>query len=355
MDKTKLQSLLISPKIALKQAMQMLSKTGEKILFVLDEHNIFRGTVTDGDIRRSLLNGLNFSDSVEKIMHREFISLRSSTIDLKRQAKKLMLKHKIEQIPVLGERDEIIDVILWTDLFDTEKAKQEIKRPNQVVIMAGGKGSRLDPFTRILPKPLIPIGNKPIIELIMERFYQYGFHKFIYTLNYKKEYLKIFLRENDFPYDIDWVDEDDFLGTAGSLSLLRDKINDTFFVANCDSLLDVNLENILEWHKEHNAFLTIVGCHQEVKIPFGVLQLSNGRLERIFEKPTHDVVINTGVYVMEPEIISYIPSGQHKDMNQLIDEVSKKEKVSVYPIMDGWFDVGQWEEYRNSLKKIGDV
>jgi dTDP-glucose pyrophosphorylase len=355
MKTDKLKTLLIPPDTTLKESMHTLSETSEKILFVTNKHNILQGTITDGDIRRGLLKGLNFTDKVKEIMHLEFLSLRSDLPDIKEQAEKLMMKYKIEQIPVLDKDGIVKDVILWTDLFDAGQEKRKTEHPNKVVIMAGGRGTRLDPFTRIFPKPLIPIGNKTVIELIMERFCKYGFQKFIYTLNYKKEYLKIFFKENNFSYDIECVDEDEVLGTAGSLSLLKDKITKTFFVANCDSLLDANFEDILKWHREHEASLTIVGCHQEIKIPFGVLELSDGKLEKIFEKPTHDVVINTGIYVMEPDLISYIPEGQHMDMDQLIENISKKEKVSVYPIIGGWFDIGQWEEYKSSLKELGEV
>ena len=356
MDKTKLKSLLIPTDITIKQAMQKLGETQEKILFVVGKKDKLLGTINDGDIRRGLINGSNFDDKVGNIMHRDFISISMNTKNIENRAKQLMLDTKIEQIPVLNDNGEIVNVILWTDILREKKdSKSKHLHKNQVVIMAGGKGTRLDPFTKILPKPLIPIGNKPVIELIMERFYKYGFHKFIYTLNYKKEYLKLYLKESSFPYTIDWVEEDDFLGTAGGISLLKDKVKDTFFVINCDSLLDVDFEEILGWHKEHNAAITIIGCHNEVKIPFGVLKLSNGRLEKIVEKPVHDVIINTGAYVMEPQIISFIPDGKPIDMNKLIELVAEKEKVSVYPISTGWFDIGQWEEYRKSMEKLQEI
>jgi len=310
MDKRKLESILILSDTTIKQAMQKLSDTQERILFVVDIDKKLLGTINDGDIRRALINGLKFDDSVGNVMHKNFVSVDRDIVDIEGYSKKLMLEKKIEQIPVLDGTGVI--------------------------------------------KPLIPIGNKPVIEIIMERFYKYGFHKFFYTLNYKKEYLKLFLKENKFPYVVDVVEEDDFLGTAGGLALLKDKIKETFFIVNCDSLLDVNFEEILIWHKEHGAAMTLVGCHNEVKIPFGVLKLSNGRLAKIVEKPVHDIIINTGVYVIEPHVISYIPEGRHIDMNELIETVIEKEKVSVYPIYKGWFDIGQWEEYNKTVEKLQD-
>lgn len=353
MEKSKLKSLLIPHDTTIKQAMHKLNETSEKILFAVDCNDKLLGTITDGDIRRALINGVQFSESVENIMWTRFYSFSHKDPGRKKKARSIMLNEKIEQIPLLNRNGVITDILLWTDLFVNGKADNERSfHANPVVIMAGGKGTRLDPFTKILPKPLIPIGDKPVIELIMSRFYQYGFNRFIYTLNYKKDYLKLFLKENKFPYVIDWVEEEDFLGTAGSLSLLSDKMTDTFFVVNCDSLLDVNFEEILKWHKGHKAAMTVIGCHNEVKIPFGVLKMSDGKLDRIVEKPVHDYVINTGIYVMEPHVISYIPKGKSMDMNILLELVIEKEKVSVYPIYNGWFDIGQWEEYKRSVEKL---
>ena len=355
MEKTKLETLMIMPDTTMKQAMQKLAQTSEKILFVVDEKRKLLGTITDGDIRRKLLNGCSFDMKISNIMHREYLSVLSDMPDRDGCARRMMIETKIEQIPILNSNGVIIDTISWTDLLSAEMPfKVEKLKPNQVVIMAGGKGTRLDPFTKVFPKPLVPIGNKPIIEIIMEKFFLYGFHKFIYTLNYKKEYIKLYLKENKFPYTIDWVEEDMYLGTSGSLSLLKEHIDDTFFVVNCDSLLDINFTEILDWHKKNDAAMTIIGCHNEVKIPFGVLHLSNGKLEKIMEKPVHDIIINTGVYVMEPHLLSYLQEGNPMDMNELITLVSQKEKITVYPIYDGWLDIGQWEEYRKCIEKFGE-
>ena len=165
----------------------------------------------------------------------------------------------------------------------------------------------------------------------------------------------MFLRENNFPYKIDWVEEDDFMGTAGSLSLLKGKINEPFFVLNCDIILNADYTDIIKWHKENNNLITLIGCHKEVKVPYGILELDDGILKSFVEKPNYDVIINTGVYILEPEIIGMIPENKSINMNTLIEDISKKGKVSVYPIHDGWMDIGQWEEYKNNLKEIGDI
>lgn len=358
MDNIKFKKLLIKVDTNIKQAMQKLNETAEKILFVVDEHNRLLGTLTDGDIRRGIIKGLGFSDIIETMMNRDFIAVKSEYPNVKKRCEQLMIEHAIDRIPVLDDKGGgvIVDVISWIDIFGEKKhpsSKQSYT--NQVVIMAGGKGTRLDPFTRLFPKALIPIGDKPVIELIMNKFYESGFSKFICALNYKKEYLKLYLMENRFPYSKEWIEEEEFLGTAGSLSLLKDKITDTFFVTNCDTLLDVNYADILKWHKEQGTAITIVGCHNEINIPFGILQLSNGKLDKMLEKPVHDVLINTGVYVMEPEVLSLMPKGKHLDMTELIDFCAEKKNISVYPTYGSWVDVGQWDEFKKNIKHFGGL
>jgi dTDP-glucose pyrophosphorylase len=357
MEKDKLQPMLVSKNMTIKQAMQRLNETAERILFVVDEKsNKLSGTVTDGDIRRGIINGKQFSESIETIANKNFIAITEEKRDDVAFMKQLVIAKEIEQIPVVNDSGVIVDVFLWTDLLQEKQGTTaRTLHDNQVVIMAGGEGTRLDPFTKILPKALIPIGNKPVIEIIMEKFYRSGFHNFTYTLNYRKEYLKLFLKEIDSPYSIDWVEEKDFLGTAGGLSLLKEKLSETFFVTNCDSILDVDFERVLAWHKEYGSALTIIGSHNEIKIPFGVLELNDGKLFKISEKPVHDVIINTGVYVMEPHIVSYILKEKRLDMNELIEIVSEKENVIVYPIYGGWFDLGHWEEYRKNVKALSEL
>lgn len=356
MTKEKLQTLLITTHTSIKQAMVKLNETADQILFVVDDKKVVLGTVTDGDIRRGLTNGLMFSEPVEKVMTSRFSFIAYEAINKNEEAKKVMIEREIEQIPVIDNNGCIADVILWTDVFGQKTDRNKRRAlPNAVVIMAGGKGTRLDPFTKILPKPLIPIGDKPIIEILMDRFYEYGFSNFIVTLNYKKEYIKMFIKENNFPYEISCVEEGDYTGTAGSLALLADKITDTFLVSNCDIIVNADYSDVLDWHKKEKNLITLIGCHKEVKIPYGTLEMQNGTLKSFTEKPSLDVLINTGIYVLEPEVIKYVPEQGFMDMNTLIDSVSRKGKVSVYPIHEGWLDIGQWDEYRKSIKELGHL
>lgn len=358
MDKTKLQSLLISPDTTLKQAMQKLNETAEKILFVVDENNRLLGTITDGDIRRGIINGKQLTIPVVEIMTRKFISVISDSPDLQNRAKELMQKNLIEQIPVINELGIIGDVISWVSyLADKGKDVEQSLLENTVVIMAGGKGTRLDPFTKILPKPLIPLGNKPIIEHIMDHFYKNGFSRFILILNYKKEMIKMYFSENHCPYNIEFVDEKNYLGTAGGLSLLKHRLNIPFIVTNCDTILDGDYRDFFNWHLERKNLMSIVGSHREITVPYGVLSMENGSLVEINEKPKFDLFINTGTYVFEPDILDLVADNECLDMDKLINRIKRahKDSIGVYPYWGKWFDIGQWDEYRKSLKHLGEL
>lgn len=360
MDKTKLKSLLISSETSIKQAIQRLNETAEKILFVNDEQDKLLGTVTDGDVRRGIIAGLQLTEPVELIMKKEFIFVRSDCTDIQKEARKLMQQHVIEQIPVLGDDGIIKDVLLWIDFLAAEiksgeKAKVVLNNP--VVIMAGGKGTRLDPFTKILPKPLIPIGEKPVIEHIMDRYSENGFSRFILIVNYKKEMIKAYFGERILPYHITFVEEEEFYGTAGGLFLLRSALTQTFIVTNCDTVLEGSYLDFLHWHREHNNVMTIIGSHKEITVPYGVLCMNNGILDKIDEKPKLDLFINTGTYLFEPAVFDFIKDRQHLDMDKLVREIraNRADRVGVYPHWGGWLDIGQWDEYWKSLKELGNV
>lgn len=360
MEKKLLKSLLVPLDSSIKEAIQRLNETGLKILFIIDADKRLLGTLTDGDIRRGIITGVLLTAPVESVMRRKFISLSMNTPAVQDEAIRLMQQHMIEHVPILNEEGAIIDVFLWVDFLSKEKsdAPRNIKSiSNPVVIMAGGKGTRLDPFTKILPKPLIPIGNKPIIETIMDRFFENGFSRFILILNYKKEMIKAYFGEKTVPYDISFIEEEEFYGTAGGMALLRDAIRQSFIVTNCDTILEGNYHDFFQWHEDHKNVMTIIGSHREITVPYGVLCMNNGTLDKIDEKPKLDLFINTGTYVFDPSIFDFINNRQYLDMDKLISKVKSHhaERVGVYPHWGGWFDIGQWDEYRNSLKALGDV
>ena len=357
MDKDKLKSLLISTDSTIKQAMQKLSETAEKIVFVVGAGDKLLGTITDGDIRRGIIKGTELTVPVREIMKEKFISITDSGPNTIKKAKKLMQLHQIGELPVLDGKGVITDVIFWIDLLSYKAPLQtQILRENPVVIMAGGKGTRLDPFTKILPKPLIPLGEKPIIEHIMDHFYKNGFYRFILILNYKKEMIKVYFSENKLPYKLKFVEEPQFCGTAGGLALIKNKIKkEPFIVTNCDTILTGDYADFLTWHEDKKNLMTIVGTHREITIPYGVLKMKNDVLLSMDEKPKFDMFINTGTYIIDPSVLDSINENEYLDMDKLIIRIKEghPDRLGVYPHWGGWLDVGQWEEYRKSLRELG--
>lgn len=354
MKKELLSSLLISQTLTIKEAIQRLNDTAQKILFVVDPREKLLGTITDGDIRRYIIKGATLTTSVATVMKKNFIFLSNDAPQVVQEAKLLMQQHMIEHIPVINSEGVIVDVLLWLDFLSEDKpttSKSRVSVDNPVVIMAGGMGTRLDPFTKILPKPLIPLRDKPIVENIMDRFYENGFSRFILIVNYKKEMIKAYFGEKILPYHIAFVEEQEFYGTAGGLFLLRDIIKQPFVITNCDTILDGNYADFYQWHQDQNNIMTIIGSHKEITVPYGVLCMNNGVLNKIDEKPKLDLFINTGTYICDPSIFDFINDRQHLDMDKLIREVKSVSvnNVGVYPHWGGWFDIGQWDEYNRTL------
>lgn len=347
----RIKSVLIKEESLIKEAIKQLNENTLQILLVIDDNYRLIGTVTDGDIRRAILNNISFDEPVGKIMNRvpKFVYIGEEE-----NAKELMIKHRIKTIPVLDRERRVVDLILMEKFLETKYEYSE--KPNYVFIMAGGKGTRLDPFTKILPKPLIPIGDTPIIKVIVKNFKKYGFNNFLISVNYKAEIIKLYFSENPDGYNINFIHEKDFLGTAGSLRLAEEKLKDTFIVSNCDVIIDIDFDELLKYHKKNNNHATIVGVVKNMQIPYGVIDVNNGELVNMIEKPEYNFVINSGVYVLEPELINLIPQGKPINMPDLL--LKSKEvgyKVGVYPVSSKWFDVGQWEEYRNTLEYFKKV
>lgn len=330
------------------EAIHLLNETSSQVLFIIDAHGCLKGTLTDGDIRRAIIGGKELSASIQDVYNPHPISLTTSSLE---KAKALMEEHGVTRIPVVDAGNVPVSIISFEDVLH---CKQEVERlPNKVVIMAGGRGSRLDPITKVIPKPLLPIGDKPILELIMESFAACGFHAFRLSINYRKDFIKTWLAErHDLPYDIACVEEGEPLGTAGSLGCLREELTDSFFVSNCDILMDMNYASGLAFHREHGCALTIVGALMRVNVPYGVIQLENGEFSRIEEKPDVPMIINSGVYILEPECLHRIGEAERIDMPDLIGRVrASGRKVGVFPVHRKWIDIGQWAAYKQIISE----
>jgi dTDP-glucose pyrophosphorylase len=339
---------IISPNSTLKDALKEMDKASNKILFVHLDRKLI-GAVSDGDIRRAILNNVSLSSSVKEIMNRNplFLSLNYDLDDVK----KTFLHHEIQALPILNENQEIVEILFWPEVFG--KKKQNYKNLNiPVVIMAGGRGTRLEPFTNILPKPLIPINDKPIIEIIMDEYSKFGVDDIFISVNFKSRMLKAYFEDTEKKYKIEYLEENKPLGTAGALKLLEGKVNSSFFVSNCDIIIKDDYSKIYEFHKSGNFDMTLVASVQHHVVPYGVCTIGDGgELNEIIEKPEYDFLVNTGMYILEPTVLKYIPENTLYHITNLMADLQKQgKKVGVYPVSEkSWIDIGQWSEYKKNL------
>lgn len=346
MDVTK---IIINKETKIREAIEILDKSAKRILAVVNDKKIV-GVITDGDIRRFILKNGNISDSVKEIMN---VNPTVLTLENINSASEIMRDKSIEAIPIVNNDMEVLDVVFWSDLFYRRFSYNNTTN-TPVVIMAGGKGTRLKPYTDIIPKGLIPIGEIPIIERIINNFKEYGFNEYYLTLNYKKDILKAYFNNVD-SYKIYFIEEEKPLGTAGSLKLINNELKDRFFVTNCDILVDVNYSKVLEYHKNNNYKITVVAALKNYVIPYGVMELNdNGEIKCINEKPKQEFLVNTGIYLLETEVVKYIPNNVYFDMPELITKVLESgEAVGIYPVSDNdWIDMGEFKAMENAIEKL---
>ena len=314
------------------------------------------GIFTMGDFRRAVFFGLDIEDKVYSVTNKNFKYLTQGFSKL--DAKKIFLNDEsILDIPVLNKKFELLKIISRSNFFSRkELVKKKLFLNNfPVVIMAGGKGARLDPFTRILPKSLIPFGDNPIIRVIMDNFIKHGSEKFYISVNEKSSMIKAYFHDLKYLYNIKYIEEKKPLGTAGSLKMLKNKLKNTFFVTNSDILINSYYPSILEFHKKNNFDITLVSSVRGYIIPYGVCSFDKeGELTNINEKPQHNFFVNTGLYIIEPRVLNLIPDNIKYDMTELLNKVREsKMKVGVFPISENsWIDIGQWSEYNKNTKKF---
>ncbi len=335
--------------LSVSEAMQKIDKNAYGILFLVNNDNTLIGCVTDGDIRRYLLAGGQMS---EKAMNAANTNPRVAISE--EEARTLYHRKNYIVIPIVDESRRIVS--LYTGDGNEIKKRPILHIP--VVINAGGKGTRLDPFTKVLPKPLIPVGDIPIVEHIMKEYQSYGCTEFHIIVNYKRELMKAYFADNENHYDITWYDEKKPLGTGGGLTLLKGKFKDTFFFANCDALLTANYESMIRFHKDNGNVITMICAYKNISIPYGVVEIGmNGAIESMKEKPLMSFLTNTGIYIVEPEVINDMEDGVAIGFPDVVEIQRKKgRKVAVFPVSENdWMDMGQLPELEKMrIKLYGD-
>lgn len=354
MKSKKLIQFLIEKDESVLDSMKKLDETANKILFVIDKSGVLIGSLTDGDIRRWILSGNQLSDKVNKVCHKSPTYVYENYSS--QEVKEIMLTKNIECIPVLSSNKTIRDVLFLVDLLHDVKPEKPKKKMNYpVVIMAGGFGTRLAPFTTILPKPLIPVGDKSIVEHIIEKFLPYGINVFYMTVNHKSKIIESYFEDVEKEYSLKLVKEDKPLGTAGSLKLIKDELDDIFFVTNCDIIIHTDYSEIVDFHINSGYDITLVSSMMHYKIPYGICEIDKGgSLVEIREKPEYNFLISTGMYILNKKILDLIPDDELFHITHLIEVVKKQGgTVGVFPISEkSWNDTGEWDEYKKTVKRL---
>ena len=348
-----MKNITVKLDITIRQAMKTLDKTAEKCLLVLDEDDKLLGSLTDGDLRRGILSGMNFSENISGCYHKDATTFTRGNYT-QEDATQVLRDEKLDLIPVIDKDGKVVDYLTWLNI-NGERQNKKVLDDISVVIMAGGKGTRMEPFTKVLPKPLIPIHEKPIIEHIIERFTDIACSDFHLTVNYKGKILKAYFEELKHDYSVSFVDENEPLGTAGSLQYLKGKFDKPFFVTNCDIIIKADYVNLYEFHQKGEYDITLVASAKEYIIPYGTCELNgDGHLSHINEKPKYDFLINTGLYVLNPDVLKLIPEDKFYHITHLIEDATNKgKKVGVFPVDDdAWIDIGQWAEYKKVMELL---
>lgn len=343
---------LIHKEATVVEALHKIDKNSKGLLFVVNNERKLEGVITDGDIRRWLIKTGDLQGKVEFYMNTHPLVIYHND---PKSASKIMAKNQITALPVIDDSKILFDIIFSSTITNYVKRNSHSLNDVTVVIMAGGKGTRLYPFTKILPKPLIPVGDIPIMERIINKFLEFGINDFYVTINYRKNMIRAYFSEQKLDYHLNYVEEDKPLGTAGSLKLINRRFDRPIIVTNCDILIHADYDDIYKYHVESRNDLTIISALKNIMIPYGVLHSSkDGTVEGLEEKPKISCFINTGMYVINPNLVDDIPANAIFHMTDLIELLLKKGgKVGLYPVSeDSFLDMGEFEEMHRMEEKL---
>jgi len=343
------QEVLITPNTPMDKAIAIIDRAGLQIALVINEKGQLLGTVTDGDIRRAILKHLSIDEPVNRIMNS---SPRYIYWNEPRETALLLMKNsKVRQIPVLDVNHKVLGLEISDEFFNP------LPRENWVILMAGGMGSRLKPLTASCPKPLLKVGDKPLLETIMESLIEQGFHRFYFSVNYKAEMIMEYFGDGSkWAVEIRYLHENKLLGTVGAVGLLSTKPDKPLLLMNGDILTKINYGQLLDFHRKNQTEATICIKEQCSQIPYGVVTVHKDRLQQIDEKPLRCFFINAGVYILEPEVLDYVPVGLHFDIPDLLKTLLQIGKeIAVFPVREYWIDIGRSEDYERANNEYSEV
>ncbi|MDI5920867.1 sugar phosphate nucleotidyltransferase [Halomonas sp. LR5S13] len=350
-----LDALLIDEHRKVLDALHQLEETQLKILFVTDREGRLVGTLTDGDIRRWILGGGNLGGEMGDVCNRTPCVVHGDQAH--EVLKNIMRSRQVTSVPVLDDDGRVNKVVFWEDLFtdDHPEAAEHEPLGVPVVVMAGGKGTRLAPFTSVLPKPLIPVGDRTAIQVILDSFAECGVDEFYLSVNYKSKLIQAYFEELSPDYRLHYVLEDEPLGTGGGLHVLSGVLDGDLIVTNCDVIIKADYRAILDHHRREKNDITMVVSLRNYDIPYGICDIvDNGQLCAMREKPSYNFLVNTGLYVLSSSILGMIPCQQFYHLTDLIDDVRQKGgRVGVFPISDtAWMDTGEWQQYCETMARL---
>lgn len=348
-DKNLLDEICVFENYTIKKIIKKINKTALQAVIILDNNRKYKGLITDGDIRRGLIKGFTLNDKVKKILKKN--SFYCQDDKTREFALNLMEKKHIMHLPIINKNKNLKGIFYRDELFTYEKNE------NTILIMAGGYGKRLRPFTLRTPKPMLKINNRPILEHIILKFKREKFKNIIISTHYLGHKIKKYFKNGEkYDLNIKYINEDIPLGTAGSLGLLKQQNNLPIILCNADIITNFNIENMLNYHKKNNAFVTIAVIEYKHQNPFGVIKTKGINLLNIIEKPINRYLINGGMYIFNPDVINLIRKGVKIDMPLVLKKLKKlKKKIIVFPIHERWKDYGRFEDIKNDSKQIHKI
>lgn len=342
-------NILLHKNSTIKEALEVIDRGALRIAIILDAQEKVIGTLTDGDIRRALLRGLTLENSITDIYFKE--PILANINDSKESIIQKAIQKQIYQIPIVDNDGKFIKIEDVANLLKTKT------RTNRVILMAGGLGTRLHPLTKDVPKPLLKVGNKPILETIIENFAKYGFINITISLNYKAEMIREYFGDgSQLGVNIDYIEETQRLGTAGALSLIKNRPQEPFFVMNGDLLTNVNFENLLDFHLGESAVGTMCVREYDYQVPYGVVKIDGSHISSIVEKPLHKFFVNAGIYTLSPQVFEFIPEGEFYDMPTLFEKLLTKKLPAVsFPVHEYWLDIGRMSDFERAQAEYGEI
>lgn len=341
--------ILVAPDTSVRETIQIIDAGAMKIALVVDNHKCLIGTITDGDIRRGILAGVPLDAPAERVMNPQ---PTTATMDESRDAIMAIMRNKcLQQIPLLDENNRVVGIEFLENLLKIRHRK------NPVVLMAGGLGTRLHPLTNDCPKPLLKIGSKPILEIILENFIEFGFSRFYLSVNYKAQMIEDYFGDGSrWGVEISYIRETTRMGTAGALSLLPEQFADAVVVMNGDILTKVNFDQLLNFHMEQRSTATMCVREYDHQIPYGVVTIDGERLVSIEEKPIRKFFVSAGVYVLEPETLASVPTDTLFDMPTLFENLLERAApVVVFPVREYWLDIGRMDDLERANGEFNEV